>query len=95
MGERLKAGFLIFLYGMVCGLLLAIFPVIESIIRFVFSLLALALGVYTFRRFEAVRSRIVFVVLAIFFFLLFTVVFTAISYYHSHPPNLSGASLSG
>ena len=26
MGERLKTGLLVFLYGMVCGLLLAAFP---------------------------------------------------------------------
>lgn len=91
MGERLKSGFLIFLYGMACGLLLAIFPLVESPIRFVFSLLALVLGVYSFRRFESVRSRIVFIVLAIFFFFLFSVVFTIISYMQSHPPNLSTA----
>ncbi len=90
MGERLKTGFLVFLYGMVCGLLLAVFPLIESVIRFVFSLLALVLGVYSFRRFQSVRARIVFVILAILFFVLFTMVFTMISYYHSHPPNLNG-----
>ena len=90
MGERLRTGFLVFLYGMVCGLLLALFPLIESVIRFVFSLLALVLGVYSFRRFQSVRSRIVFVILVFLFFVLFTVVYTMISYYHTHMPNLNG-----
>ena len=78
MGERLKTGFLVFLYAMVCGLLLALFPLIESVIRFVFSLLALVLGVYSFRRFQSVRSRIIFVILVFLFFVLFTVVYTMI-----------------
>ncbi|BBH19653.1 hypothetical protein Back11_09980 [Paenibacillus baekrokdamisoli] len=86
MGERVKTIFLLLLYSLICGLLLSIFPVIASPIRYVFSLLALVLGIYSFRRFESIRSRILLCVLAIVFFILFTFIIAAVTYLKTNPP---------
>jgi hypothetical protein len=83
-GERLKKGLLITLYSIGCGLMLAIFPLVGSGINLVFSLLAFLIGIYFFRKFPSLRSRIVFFVLSLLFFFIFTTIVAVIIYLRTH-----------
>jgi hypothetical protein len=84
-GERLKKGFIVTLYSMGCGLMLAIFPLVGSGINLIFSLLAFLIGIYFFRKFPSLRSRIVFFVLSLLFFFFFTAMVALIIYLQQHP----------
>ena len=84
MGERLKKGLLVTLYSMGCGLMLAAFPLVGSGINLIFSLLAFLIGIYFFRKFSSLRSRIVFFVLSLLFFFIFTTIAAIIIYLRTH-----------
>lgn len=73
--------------SLLCGILLALYTQIEGIVRFVFSLAALLIGIYVFRRFEAIGRRIAFIAGSLFFFVL-TVVFIAIIALSAQYPDL-------
>jgi hypothetical protein len=68
------------LFSFCAGLLLALFALVNGILKFVFSLGALYVGILYFRRQESVGMRIGFVVLSIVFFIIMTIVLTAIMY---------------
>ncbi|WP_169083144.1 hypothetical protein [Paenibacillus sp. PL91] len=77
MNEKLKTTFWLLGYTFLAGLMLAIFSMLTEIYRYLFSLLALYIGIRFFRRFETVGLRITFFVLAIIFYLLIAVVVAA------------------
>jgi len=85
MGERFRKGMLLTVYSMGCGLMLSLFPFIKSGVNLIFSLLALVIGFYFFKNFSSLRSRILFFVIALLFFVVFTIVITMIMYAISHP----------
>lgn len=85
MGERLKNGFLLLLYSAGCGVFLFVFSVIHSMANLVFSLLAVLIAVHFFKRVSALRSRIVFVVLALLFFFISVFVYAVITAAHTAP----------
>ncbi|RAP78129.1 hypothetical protein [Paenibacillus montanisoli] len=85
MGETVKKALWCTLYSLGCGLMLAIFPNVKTGINFIFSILALVIGIFYFKRATSLRSRIVFVVMTLIFFLLFTVVIAIVVYIRSHP----------
>lgn len=91
MNERLKTAFWLIGYSFVAGLLLAIFAQIEDFIRYLFSLLALYIGIRFFRRFETAGLRIAFFVLAIIVYLLASVIIEAVAYLRDNPQTLTGA----
>ncbi|QJC52368.1 hypothetical protein HGI30_12900 [Paenibacillus albicereus] len=85
MGERLKTIAAVAGYGVLGGALLAMFVLIPSVLRFVFSLLALWLGVRFFRRHESLGRRIGFVVSALAFFFLFVLFITMVMFIRDMP----------
>lgn len=66
--------------------MLAIFSMLTEIYKYLFSLLALYIGIRFFRRFESLGLRIAFFVLAVFFYLVITVVVQAVIYLRDNPP---------
>lgn len=85
MNEKLKTTFWVVGYTFLAGLMLALFTQIEEMYRYLFSLLALYLGIRFFRRYETLGLRITFFVLGVVFFLLITVIIAAIIYIKDHP----------
>jgi len=77
MNERLKTAFWMLGYTFLAGLMLAIFSSMTEIYRYLFSLLALYIGIRFFRRFETIGLRITFFVLSIVFYLIIAVVVAA------------------
>jgi hypothetical protein len=80
MDSRFKTVMWLLLFSFCAGLLLALFALVNGILKFVFSLGALYVGILYFRRQESVGMRIGFVVLSIVFFIIMTIVLTAIMY---------------
>lgn len=90
MSDNIKKGLWMALYSAGCGLMLSIFPFIKGGINLVFSLLALVIAIFYFKRSSSLRSRIVFVVFALLFFVFFTFVMAVVLY--SRSQSLPGAA---
>lgn len=86
MNERVKTTLWLIGYTFLAGLLLAIFSMLTEIYKYVFSLLALYIGIRFFRRFESLGLRIAFFALAIFFYLVIAVLVQAVIYLGDNPP---------
>ncbi|OBZ16801.1 MULTISPECIES: hypothetical protein [Bacillales] len=84
MNEKLKTTFWLIGYTFLAGLMLALFSMLTEVYRYLFSLLALYIGIRFFRRFETVGLRIAFFVLAIVFYLLIAVVAAAFVFLRDH-----------
>jgi len=91
MNERLKTAFWLLGYTFLAGLMLAVFSMITEIYRYLFSLLALYIGIRFFRRFETLGLRITFFVLSIVFYLLITVIVAAVIYMRDNLVTITGA----
>ncbi|KRE39779.1 hypothetical protein [Paenibacillus sp. Soil522] len=90
MNERLKTTFWLLGYTVLAGLMLAIFSMITEFYRYLFSLLALYIGIRFFRRFETLGLRITFFVLSIVFYLLITVIVAAVIYIRGNLDTITG-----
>lgn len=91
MNERLKTTFWLLCYTVLAGLMLAAFSMITEFYRYLFSLLALYIGIRFFRRFETLGLRITFFVLSIVFYLLITVIVAAVIYFRDNLDTIMGA----
>ncbi|CAM4284835.1 hypothetical protein FHS16_002257 [Paenibacillus endophyticus] len=91
MNEKVKTTFWLIAYTFTAGLLITLFTVIEDFYRYLFSLLALYIGIRFFRRFETLGYRITFFVLSIVFFLIFAVFYSMFIYIKDNPDALTGA----
>ncbi|CAM4252345.1 hypothetical protein [Paenibacillus tarimensis] len=67
-------------YSTVIGLLLAVFSFIPGLIRFVFSLGALLLGIRFFGKYDSIGLRIGMIVLSVVFIVLFIMIGVIIMY---------------
>jgi hypothetical protein len=85
MNEKLKTTFWLLGYTFLAGLMLALFSMLTEIYRYLFSLLALYIGIRFFRRYETIGLRITFFVLAIIFYLLIAVVVAAFVFLRDNP----------
>lgn len=81
MGDKLRSTALLTGYGFLGGALLSLFVLVPGPVRFVFSLLALWLGIRFFRANDSIARRIGFVVLALVFFCLNVLVVTMILFF--------------
>jgi hypothetical protein len=70
--SRAKTVMWIVLYGAAIGLLLMLFTSISIIVRYVFSLGAIFVGIRFFSKFDKLSHRVWFIVLSLFFFMFFT-----------------------
>jgi len=87
---NIKTFFWVILYAIMAGGALSIFTTISSFIKYLFSLLAVYIGVRFFRRFETIGLRITFIVLSIIMFfigVLITVVYQSLT----NPDFLTGS----
>lgn len=91
MNERLKTTFWLLGYTFLAGLMLTVFSLIEDFYRYLFSLLALYIGIRFFRRFETLGLRITFFVLSIIFYLLLAIVVSAFIFLRDHTDTITGA----
>jgi hypothetical protein len=85
MNEKLKTTFWLLGYTFLAGLMLALFSMLTEIYRYLFSLLALYIGIRFYRRYETIGLRITFFVLAIIFYLLIAVVVAAFVFLRDNP----------
>lgn len=90
MNDRLKTTFWLLLYSFGAGLMLACFSMISDFYRYLFSLLALYIGIRFFRRFETLGMRITFFVVSIVFYLFIAVVSAAVIYIRDNPMPITG-----
>ncbi|MGN7453946.1 hypothetical protein ACTHPH_03895 [Paenibacillus pasadenensis] len=86
MRERLKTIAVVAGYALLGGALLAMFVLVQSMLRFVFSLIALWLGVRFFRSHESLWRRIGFVVSALVFFFLIVLFVTMVMFIRDGMP---------
>ncbi|WP_028611114.1 hypothetical protein [Paenibacillus harenae] len=85
MNERLKTTLWVIGYTLLAGSCLAIFSVLTEIYRYIFSLLAIYIGIRFFRRFETLGLRIAFFALGIFFYFLVAVIIAMVLYLRDNP----------
>jgi hypothetical protein len=86
MGEKIKTTLWLLGYALAAGLLLALFSMLASIVKYVFSLLALYVGIRFFRRFDSIGFRIGFFALAIVFYFLIVIITQAVIFLQSNSP---------
>ncbi|RIX49922.1 hypothetical protein D3P08_21880 [Paenibacillus nanensis] len=67
MNETIKTSFWVMLYSVLAGTCLALFMIIPSFEKYLFSLLSIYIAIRYFRRFETIGKRILFLILALFF----------------------------
>lgn len=79
-------------YATLAGASLTLFSTIPSLIKYIFSLLTIYIGIRFFRRFETIGLRITFIALSIVLYFLFVIIVTMIQYLSEHPELLQGAS---
>lgn len=60
-------------YSVICAALLLLFSQIQDLLKYIFSLGALYLGIHFFKRYETRGMRIAFVVTTIVLYFVFTV----------------------
>jgi hypothetical protein len=77
-------------YAVLAGASLALFSLIPSLIKYIFSLLTIYIGIRFFRRFETLGLRITFIVLSIVLYFVFVVITTLIQYIIDNPELMTG-----
>lgn len=65
----------LFIYSILCGVLLTLYTNIHDMSKFIFSLGALYAGIRFFRRFEQKGLRIWFIVLSVILYFIFSFAF--------------------
>ncbi|CAG7622967.1 hypothetical protein ACFQI7_04690 [Paenibacillus allorhizosphaerae] len=72
-------------YSVICAALLLLFSQIQDLLKYVFSLGALYLGIYFFRRHESRGMRIAFVATTVVLYFIFTVMYAMYLFVKQHP----------
>jgi uncharacterized membrane protein YozB (DUF420 family) len=72
-------------YSFACAVLLALFSQFTDIIKYVFSLLALFLGIRFFRNYEALKHRVAFIAIAIVLYFIVNVVYVVLAFENGWP----------
>ncbi|MHA6484585.1 hypothetical protein ACX1C1_22075 [Paenibacillus sp. strain BS8-2] len=85
MRDSVRTSFWVILYAVLAGISLALFAHIGDFIKYVFSLLAIYIGIRFFRRFETIGLRVTFIVLAIVFYFLAAICFAVYTYIQDNP----------
>ncbi|UJF35280.1 hypothetical protein [Paenibacillus hexagrammi] len=70
----------LFIYSLMCGVLLTLYTNIHDMSKFLFSLGALYAGIRFFRRFEEKAHRIWFIVLSVVIYFMLSLGFALYSY---------------
>ncbi|EFM12960.1 conserved hypothetical protein [Paenibacillus curdlanolyticus YK9] len=75
-----RTGLFVAFFSWLCGICLMLFATVNGPIRFVFSLLALVIVIRSFGKIDKVAPRVWFIVLAIVWYLLLTIIVTIATY---------------
>ncbi|MFC5453109.1 hypothetical protein [Paenibacillus aestuarii] len=62
----------LFIYSVLCGVLLTLYTNLHDMSKFIFSLGALYAGIRFFRRYEQTGQRVWFIVLSVLFYFIFS-----------------------
>lgn len=89
MSQSFKTTFWVLLFSLLAGLSLALFGHLESFIKYLFSLVALYIGIVFFRRYETTGLRILFVALSLIFYFLTAIVVAMMQYLRDNPDLLT------
>lgn len=85
MKDSVRTSFWVILYAFMAGVSLSLFAQIGDFIKYVFSLLAIYIGIRFFRRFETIGLRVTFIVLSIVFYFLAAICFAMYTYIKENP----------
>lgn len=91
MNEKIKTSLVVMFYSLLAGICMALFTQIEGFVKFIFSLLALYIGVRYFRRFETVGMRVLFIVLTLVFTFITILSIVVYTFQLENPELLNGA----
>jgi hypothetical protein len=72
-------------YSIVCAILLALFSQISDILKYVFSLCALVLGIRFFRNYDTLGHRVAFIALTIVFYFIVNIVYVILALQNGWP----------
>ncbi|WP_245946553.1 hypothetical protein [Paenibacillus cellulosilyticus] len=81
---------IVIVFSFVCGLCLSLFASIGGPIKYLFSLLALIVGIKMFGKLDRVGPRIWFVSLSIIWYLVLTVIIAFVMYIQDNPLPATG-----
>ncbi|MFX3633322.1 MAG: hypothetical protein ACE3L7_30675 [Candidatus Pristimantibacillus sp.] len=90
MESKWKTALWIVMYAIACGALLAIFSLVTSMVKFLFSLLALYLIIRFFKRYETWGVRIVFIISTLIIYFGVALIATAIKFMNDNALNPAG-----
>ncbi|GMK41764.1 hypothetical protein PCCS19_48220 [Paenibacillus sp. CCS19] len=76
---------IVIVFSFVCGLCLSMFATIPGPIKYLFSLLALLVGIKMFGKLDRVGPRIWFVSLSIVWYLLLTIIIAFVQFARDNP----------
>ncbi|MFC6331252.1 hypothetical protein ACFP56_01340 [Paenibacillus septentrionalis] len=85
--------FWVLLYAVMAGGSLALFSLITAFVKYLFSLLAIYIGIRFFRRYETIGLRITFIALAIVMYFLIVVIIASIQFIVDNPDLFQAAAL--
>ncbi|RJE90550.1 hypothetical protein D3P07_00095 [Paenibacillus sp. 1011MAR3C5] len=85
MNETVKTSLVVMFYSLLTGICMALFTQIEGFVKFLFSLLALYIGIRYFRRFETVGMRVLYIVLALVFTFITILSFVVYTFQQQNP----------
>ncbi len=89
MSQSVKTAFWVLLYAFIAALCLTLFAQIGGLVKYVFSLLAIYIGIRFFRRFETIGLRITFIAVAILLYFVTMVVFEMFKFIQQNPDVLA------
>lgn len=89
MNDRFKQTLWLLAYSLAAGVLLAAFSFTPGFVKYMFSLLALYLGIRFFRNYDGIGLRIAFFALAVLFYFLCAVIAAMIMAIRQNPDMLS------
>lgn len=81
---------IVIMFSFVCGLCLSLFASVGGPIKYLFSLLALIVGIKMFGKLNRVGPRIWFVSLSIVWYLFLTVIIAFVMYIQDNPMPVEG-----
>lgn len=78
-------GLIITLHSLLAGVLLSLFAHTAQFHKYIFSLVALYIGIRFFKRFDKLSHRIIFIVLAIVIYFVCAIVYAMYLFIQEHP----------
>ncbi|REK76399.1 hypothetical protein [Paenibacillus paeoniae] len=90
MNATIKTSLIVMFHALLAGICMAIFTQIDGFVKFLFSLLALYIGIRYFRRFETVGMRVLFFALTLVFCFITILSIVVYRFAQENPELLTG-----